>query len=124
MYEKALRNLIVFMFGHYIDCLENHDSWVGHRAILALECMMVANDLGQYQQWYKRLDLDHPERSPPDWRVPETIDKKDAQKQFSSAMSLLGDPKEPSYGHLKQLSQYFDHIYHEGRFIGQLSWGS
>ena len=33
-YEKALRNLIVLMFGHYIDVFECHSSRFGHRTIL------------------------------------------------------------------------------------------
>ena len=45
-YEKALRNLIMFMFGHYIDAFESTGAWQGHWAILALECFTVANQLG------------------------------------------------------------------------------
>ena len=47
-YEKALQNLIVFMFGHYIDAFECHGAQKGHRAILALKCFMVADELGRY----------------------------------------------------------------------------
>ena len=45
-YEKALQNLVVFLFAHYIEAFECHGAWQGHRAILALECLMVANELG------------------------------------------------------------------------------
>ena len=52
-YEKALRNLIVFMFGYYIDAFECHGARKGHQAILALECFMVADQLGRFHCWYK-----------------------------------------------------------------------
>ena len=50
-YEKALGNLIVFMFGHYIDTFECLGAWKGHWAILALECFIVVDELGSYHQW-------------------------------------------------------------------------
>ena len=42
-YDKALRNLIVFMFGYYIDTFESYGAQKGHQAILALECLTVAD---------------------------------------------------------------------------------
>ena len=57
-YEKALRNLIVFMFSHYIDAFECTRAQNGHQAILALECFMVADYLGWFHRWYKWSDLD------------------------------------------------------------------
>ena len=33
----------------------------------------------------------------------------------------MGSPKQPSYGHPKLLGQYFDHVYHQSRNIGQLT---
>ena len=42
LYEKALRNLIVLMYSHYIDVFECHSSQFGHRTILVWECLQVA----------------------------------------------------------------------------------
>ena len=36
-YDKALRNLIIFMLGYYIDTFKSYGTQKGHRAILALE---------------------------------------------------------------------------------------
>ena len=47
-YEKGLRNLVVFLFAHYIEAFEYHGARQGHQAILALECLMVVDELGQY----------------------------------------------------------------------------
>ena len=55
-YEKALWNIVVFMFTHYIEPFECHGAWKGHRAILALECCTVADELGRYHRWYKQAD--------------------------------------------------------------------
>ena len=45
-YKKGLRNLVVFLFAHYIEAFKCHGAWQGHRAILGLECLMVADELG------------------------------------------------------------------------------
>ena len=45
-YEKGLRNLVVFLFAHYIEAFEIHGALQVHRAILALECLTVADELG------------------------------------------------------------------------------
>ena len=45
-YEKGLRNLVVFLFAHYIEAFKCHGAWQGHRAILALECLMLTDELG------------------------------------------------------------------------------
>ena len=59
-YEKALRNLIVFMFGYYIDAFECHGAQKGHLAILALECFTVADQLGRFHCWYKWVTFGGP----------------------------------------------------------------
>ena len=45
-YEKGLWNLVVFLFTHYIEAFECYGARQGHRAILVLECLMVADKLG------------------------------------------------------------------------------
>ena len=45
-YEKGLRNLVVFLFAHYIEAFKCHGARQDHRAILALECLTVADELG------------------------------------------------------------------------------
>ena len=44
-YEKGLQNLVVFLFAHYIEAFKCHGARKGHWAILALECLMVADEL-------------------------------------------------------------------------------
>ena len=112
-YEKALRNLIVFMFGHYIDVFECHSSRFGHRTILAWECLQVAKGLGRYHRFVKRGETR-------DWTAKVPIPNDDVRWDFSTAMTLLGDARAPTFAHPLALGQYFDQVYHQGRFPGEL----
>ena len=48
MYERALWNLVVAMYGHYMDLFRCHSSTAGHRIVLAYNCLEVAAKLGHY----------------------------------------------------------------------------
>ena len=41
-YERALRNLTVLMFSHFVHQLENSGSLEGHRTLIVHECLQVA----------------------------------------------------------------------------------
>ena len=45
-YERALRNLVVAMYGHYVDLFRCHSSTASHRIVLAYNCLEVAAKLG------------------------------------------------------------------------------
>ena len=112
-YEKALRNLIVMMFACYVDVFECHSSRVGHRTILVWECLRVAQGLGRYHRFVKRGESR-------DWTLKPLIPNDDARWNFSTAMTALGDARDPTYTHPLLLGQYFDQVYHQGRFPGEL----
>ena len=46
-YERALQNLVVAMYGHYVDLFHCHSSMAGHRIVLAYNCLEVAAKLGR-----------------------------------------------------------------------------
>ena len=121
-YEKALWNLVVFLFAYYIEAFECHGAWQGHRAILALECLMVADKLGWYHRWYKRADLQKPRIEKTHWKDLPSDPQEDHRSSYISGLAALGSPKQLSYGHLKLLGQYFDHVYHQSQNIGHLTW--
>ena len=123
-YEKALRNLIVFLFAHYIEAFECHGARQGHLAILALECLTVADELGRYHRWYKRADLRKPGIEKTHWKDLPSVPQEDHRSSYTSGLAALGSPKQPSYGHPQKLSRYFDHVYHKSRNVGQLTWKS
>ena len=112
-YEKALCNLIVLMFGHYIDVFECHSSWFGHRTILAWECFQVTQGLGRYHRFIKRGKTQ-------DWTTKVPIADDDVRWDYSTVLSLLGDARDPTYAHPLALGQYFDQVYHQGRLLGEL----
>ena len=121
-YKKALWNLIVFMFGHYINAFKLSGAWKGHQAILALECFTIADQLGRYHCWYQRADLTKPGILQTRWMDLPSDPQDDSQSSYTSALAMLGSPKLQSFGHLKVLSWYFDHVYHQSRNIGHLTW--
>ena len=47
-YERALRNLMVLMFSHFVHQLENSGSLEGKRTLIVHECLQVAAALGWY----------------------------------------------------------------------------
>ena len=48
LYERALRNLMVFMFSHYINHLENTGALEGHQTLMVHEYLTVASALGHF----------------------------------------------------------------------------
>ena len=120
-YEKALWNLIVFLFAHYIKAFECHGARQGHQAILALECLTVANELGCYHCWYKRADLRKPGIEKMRCKDLPSVPQEDHWSSYASRLAALGSPKQPSYGHPQKLGRYFDHVYHQSRNVCQLT---
>ena len=45
----------------------------------------------------------------------------DFRHKYSSVLILLGNPQHPAYAHPKLLGRCYDNVYHQGRFIGDLS---
>ena len=117
-YERALRNLVVLMFSHYVNHLECTGSLEGHRTLMVHECLVVAAALGRYHRWQCRV-------SPQDWdtydwtKVP-VVPKDDFRHKYSPALSLLGNAQNPAYAHPKLLGRCFDNVYFCGQIIGDL----
>ena len=63
-YERALRNLVVAMYGHYVDLFRCHTATAGHRMVLMYNCLEVAAKLGHYHRAVRRLQ---PGEELPDW---------------------------------------------------------
>ena len=121
LYEKALWNLVVFLFAHYIKAFECHGAQQGHWAILALECLTMVDELGRYHRWYKRADLWKPGIEKTCWKDLPSAPQEDHRSSYASGLAALGSPKQPSYGHPQILGQYFDHVYHQSWNVGQVT---
>ena len=119
-YERALRNLTVLMFSHYINHIENTRSLEGHRMLMAHECLTVAVTLGHFHHWQRRVEPAG--RDKPDWIKVPTVSVGDFRYKYSSALDLLGNAQHPTYAHPKLLGWWFD-VYHQGRLIRDLPAG-
>ena len=116
-YKRALRNLVVAMYGHYVDLFCCHTATAGHRMVLAYNCLEVAAKLGRYHWAVRRLQ---PEEELPDWIPRLEVLAGDPRLDYVDAFTLLGDAMHPAFGHLKALARAYDHVYYEGREIGNL----
>ena len=118
-YERALRNLTVPMFSHYMHQLENSRSLEGHRTLMAHKCLQVAATLGRYHRWQPRVS--HQEKSENgEWNKVPTVAKDDFRHKYSTALMLLGNAKNLAFTHPKLLRCCYDNVYYNGWFIGDL----
>ena len=118
-YERALRNLTVLMFSHFVHQLENSGAVEGHQTLVVHECLQVAATLRRYHQW--QCWVGHQERGENfDWNKVPLIAKDDFQHKYSMALTLLGNAQNPVYTHLKLLGRCYDNVYYNGQLIGDL----
>ena len=85
--------------------------------VLAYNCLEVAAKLGRYHRAVWRLQ---PDEELPDWISTPEIPAGDVRLKYVDAFTLLGDPMQPAYSHPKALACAYDHVYYEGREIGNL----
>ena len=119
-YERALCNLIVAMYGHYVDLFLCHSSTASHQIVLAYNCLEVAAKLGRYHWAVRRLQ---PGEDLPDWIPTPEVPAGDIRRSYVDAFTLLGDVMHLAFGHPKALARAFDHVYYEGQEIGNLPLG-
>ena len=117
-YERALRNLVVLMFSHYVNHLECTGSLEGHQTLMVHECLVVAAALGRYHRWQRRVNPQ--DRDAHDWTKVPVVPKDDFRHKYSPALTLLGNAQNPTYAHPKLLGRCFDNVYFCGRIIGDL----
>ena len=121
-YERALQNLTVLMFSHYINHLENTGALEGHWTLMVHECLTIASTLGCFHRWQRWVEPG--DRDKPEWTKVPVVNKGDFCYKYSMALILMGSVQHPAYGHPKMLGHCFDNVYHQGRFIGDLpAWG-
>ena len=112
-YERALRNLTVLMFSHYMHQLESSGSLKGHRTLMVHECLQVAATLGQYHRWQRQVS--HQEKNEnADWNKVLAVAKDDFWHKYSLALTLLGNTQNPAFAHPKLLGHCYDNVYHNG----------
>ena len=118
-YERALRNLIVLMFSHYINHIEKSSSLEGHWTLMVHECLSVAATLGWFHRWQRWVEPGDWDK--PDWMQVLVVSAGDFRYKYSPALNLLGNVQHLAYAHPKLLGRCYDNIYHQGQFIRDLS---
>ena len=116
-YERALWNLVVAMYGHYMHLFRCYSSMAGHRIVLAYNCLEVATKLGRYHRAVRRRP---PGEELQDWIPTPEVPAGDHRLDYVDAFTLLGDAMHLAYGHPKTLAQAYDQVYYEGREMGNL----
>ena len=81
------------MFGYYTDAFECHGARKGHRAILALECFTVVDQLGRFHRWYKWADLQKPGVMKTRWKELPHEPKEDYRSSYNSMLAAMGSPQ-------------------------------
>ena len=119
-YDRALRNLTVLMFSHFVHQLENSGSLEGHRTLIVHECLQVVAALSRYHRWQRRVNLQEISSENADWNKIPTVAKDDFRHKYSPALTLLGNAQNPAFAHPKLLGRCYDNVYYNGRFIGDL----
>ena len=77
MYERALRNLTVLMFSHFVHQLENSGSVEGHRTLIVHECLQVVAALDRYHHWQCRANLQEVSSENANWNKIPMVAKGD-----------------------------------------------
>ena len=85
--------------------------------VLTYNCLEVATKLGRYHRAIWRLQ---PGKELPDWIPTPEVPAGDPQLDYMDAFTLLGDAMHPTFRHPKALTQAYDHVYYEGREMGNL----
>ena len=119
-YERALRNLTVLMFSHFVHQLENSGSLKGHWTLIVHECLQMAATLGRYHRWQCRVNLQEISSENANWNTIPKVTKDDFWHKYSPALTLLGNAQNLAFAHPKLLGRCYDNVYYNGRFIGDL----
>ena len=85
--------------------------------VITYNCLEVATKLGRYHRAVQRLQ---PGEELPDWIPTPEVPAGDPRLDYVDAFTLLGDTMHPAFGHPKAMAQAYDHVYYEGREIGNL----
>ena len=80
-------NLVVAMYGHYVDLFRCHSSMAGHRIVLAYNCLEVAAKLGRYHWAVRRRQ---PGEELPDWIPTPEIPAGDHRLDYVDAFHPAG----------------------------------
>ena len=131
--DKALRNIIVSAYSHYIDSWPMNGACVGHRAILMRSMLQFAMHYGRYRCRQRHLVKDRrrkelPSSAPmPSVDIAALLDDEEENLRLRqinvmhvSIMDLLGDPGNPLYAEPHSMAEHYDAMLVGTRALGDL----
>ena len=131
--DKALCNISVSAYAHYIDLWPMNGACLGHRAILMRSMLKFTMHYRHYQRQQRYLITQHRRRGLPPLMSLPTIDLAalltDEEENLKpeqmnvlhvSVMELLGDPGNPLYAKPHSMAEHFDAMTAGARAIGEL----
>ena len=131
--DKALHNIIVSAYSHYIDSWPMNGAWVGHRAILMRSMLQFAMHYGRYRRCQRHLCKDRrrkdlPSSVPmPSMDIAALLDDEEENLRLRqinathvSIMDLLGDPGNPLYAEPHSMAEHYDAMLVGARALGDL----
>ena len=131
--DKALRNIIVSAYSHYIDSWPMNGACVGHRAILMRSMLQFAMHYGRYRHCQRHLAKDRKRKGLPS-SVPmpsvdlaalldeeeENLKLRQINVTHVSIMDLLGDPGNPLYAEPHSMAEHYDAMLVGARALSDL----
>ena len=131
--DKALRNIIVSTYSHYINSWPMNGACVGHGTILMRSMLQFAMHYGQYRCSQQHLAKDHKSKGLPSSALMPPIDLAallDNEEEnlklwqinvmHASIMDLLGDPGNPLYVELHSMAEHYDAMLVGAHALGDL----
>ena len=131
--NKALYNVIVSAYAHYIDSWPMNSACLGHRTILMQSMLKFVMHNGHYQCQQRYLITQHKIKGLPSSTPLPSIDLatllNDKEENLKpeqmnimhiSIMELLGDPGNPLYTDSHSMAEHFDAMTVGARAIGKL----
>ena len=131
--DKALCNIIVSAYTHYIESWSMNGACMGHRAILMRSMLQFAMHYGRYRCRQRHLAKDCKRKELPS-SVPmpsmdiaallhdeeENLKLWQINVTHASIMDLLGDPGNPLYAEPHSMAEHYDVMLVGARALGDL----
>ena len=131
--DKALRNIIVSAYSHYIDSWPMNGACVGHRAILMRSMLQFAMHYGRYRCRQRHLAKDRKRKGlsssvlMPPVDLAALLDEEEGNLKLrqinvmhASIMDLLGDPGNPLYTEPHSMAEHYDAMLAGARALSDL----
>ena len=129
MVERALRNIVMSTYAHYIDTWAMNWACVGHCTVLMHSMLMFAMHLGRYRHWECHFIKEYKRKGtplPPIDIAALLTDRKENLKleqirgTHPTILDLLGDLGSPLYAELLSMTEHYDAMIVGTHHLGEL----